>query len=107
MSKGNKFFKIGSIVEVECPVLNLNGPIKVVVLDVVIEAHTFDPEATNYVYIFYDGYNIFKMSNTEYLEYSYDPELYVEISDVWYDELVYEGTLLTDVEMEEYKELLK
>ena len=47
------------------------------------------------------------MSNTEYLEYSYDPELDVETSDVWYDELVYEGTLLTDVEMEEYKELLK
>lgn len=106
MSKGNKLFKIGSIVEVECPVLNLNGPIKVVVLDV-IEAYTFGPEATNYVYIFYDGYNVFEMSNTEYLEYSYDPEKGVETSDVWYDELMYAGTLLTDVEMEEYKELLK
>ena len=106
MSKGNELFKIGSIVEVECPVLNLNGPIKVVVLDV-IEACTFGPEATNYVYIFYDGYNVFEMSNIEYLEYSYDPETDVETSDVWYDELVYEGTLLTDVEMEEYKELLK
>ena len=69
--------------------------------------HQEYPEATNYVYIFYDGYNVFKMSNTEYLEYSYDPELDVETNDVWYDELVYEGTLLTDVEMEEYKELLK
>ena len=106
MNKSNKLFKIGSIVEVECPVLNLNSPIKVVVLDV-IEAYTFDYEATNYVYIFYDGYNIFKMSNTEYLEYSYDPETDIETSNVWYDELVYEGTLLTDVEMEEYKELLK
>lgn len=106
MSKGNKLFKIGSIVEVECPVLNLNVPIKVVVLDV-IEAYTFDHEATNYVYIFYDGFNIFKMSNIEYLEYSYDPKIDVETNDVWYDELVYEGTLLTDVEMEEYKELLK
>ena len=106
MSKGNKLFKIGSIVEVECPVLNLNGPIKVVVLDV-IEACTFGPEATNYVYIFYDGYNVFEMSNIEYLEYSYDPETDVETSEVWYDELVYEGTILTDVEMEEYKELLK
>ena len=106
MSKGNKLFKIGSIVEVKCPVLNLNGPIKVVVLDV-IEACTFGPEATNYVYIFYDGYNVFEMSNTEYLEYSYDPETDVETSDVWYDELMYAGTLLTDVKMEEYKELLK
>ena len=106
MSKGNKLFKIGSIVEVKCPVLNLNGPIKVVVLDV-IEACTFGPEATNYVYIFYDGYNVFEMSNTEYLEYSYDPELDVETSDVWYDELMYAGTLLTDVKMDEYKELLK
>ena len=106
MSKGNKLFKIGSIVEVECPVLNLNGPIKVVVLDV-IEACTFGPEATNYVYIFYDGYNVFEMSNTEYLEYSYDPETDVETSDVWYDELMYAGTLLTDVRMDEYKELLK
>ena len=106
MSKGNKLFKIGSIVEVECPVLNLNGPIKVVVLDV-IEACTFGPEATNYVYIFYDGYNVFEMSNIEYLEYSYDPETDVETSDIWYDELVYEGTILTNVEMEEYKELLK
>lgn len=106
MSKGNKLFKIGSIVEVECPVLNLNGPIKVVVLDV-IEAYTFGPEATNYVYIFYDGYNVFEMSNTEYLEYSYDPETDVETSDVWYDELMYAGTLLTDVKMDEYKELLK
>ena len=106
MSKGNKLFKIGSIVEVECPVLNLNGPIKVVVLDV-IEAYTFGPEATNYVYIFYDGYNVFEMSNIEYLEYSYDPETDVETSDVWYDELVYEGTILTDIEMKEYKELLK
>ena len=106
MRKSNELFKIGSIAEVECPVLNLNGPIKVVVLDV-IEAYTFDPEATNYVYIFYDGYNVFKMSNTEYLEYSYDPEIDVETSDVWYDELVYEGTLLTNVEMKEYKELLK
>lgn len=106
MSKGNKLFKIGSIVEVECPVLNLNGPIKVVVLDV-IEAYTFGPEATNYVYIFYDGYNVFEMSNTEYLEYSYDPELGIETSDVWYDELMYAGTLLTDVKMDEYKELLK
>lgn len=106
MSKGNKLFKIGSIVEVECPVLNLNGPIKVVVLDV-IEACTFGPEATNYVYIFYDGYNVFEMSNIEYLEYSYDPETDVETSDVWYDELVYEGTILTDVKMDEYKELLK
>ena len=106
MSKGNKLFKIGSIVEVECPVLNLNGPIKAVVLDV-IEAYTFGPEATNYVYIFYDGYNVFEMSNIEYLEYSYDPETDVETSDVWYDELVYEGTILTDIEMKEYKELLK
>ena len=106
MSKGNKLFKIGSIVEVECPVLNLNGPIKVVVLDV-IEACTFGPEATNYVYIFYDGYNVFEMSNTEYLEYSYDPETDVETSDVWYDELMYAGTLLTDVRMDEYKKLLK
>ena len=106
MRKSNELFKIGSIVEVECPVLNLNGPIKVVVLDV-IEACTFGPEATNYVYIFYDGYNVFEMSNIEYLEYSYDPETDVETSDVWYDELVYEGTLLTDVEMKEYKELLK
>ena len=106
MSKGNKLFKIGSIVEVECPVLNLNGPIKVVVLDV-IEAYTFDYPATNYIYILYDGYHVFKMSNTEYLEYSYDSKLDAEVSDVWYDELVYEGTLLTDVEMEEYKELLK
>ena len=106
MSKGNKLFKIGSIVEVECPVLNLNGPIKVVVLDV-IEACTFGPEATNYVYIFYDGYNVFEMSNTEYLEYSYDPETDVETSDVWYDELIYEGTILTDVKMDEYKGLLK
>ena len=106
MSKGNKLFKIGSIVEVECPVLNLNGPIKVVVLDV-IEAYTFGPEATNYVYIFYDGYNVFEMSNTEYLEYSYDPETDVETSDVWYDELMYAGTLLTDVRMDEYKKLLK
>ena len=106
MSKGNKLFKIGSIVEVECPVLNLNGPIKVVVLDV-IEACTFGPEATNYVYIFYDGYNVFEMSNIEYLEYSYDPELGIETSDVWYDELMYAGTLLTDVKMDEYKELLK
>ena len=106
MSKGNKLFKIGSIVEIECPVLNLNGPIKVVVLDV-IEAYTFGPEATNYVYIFYDGYNVFEMSNTEYLEYSYDPETNVETSDVWYDELMYAGTLLTDVKMDEYKELLK
>ena len=106
MSKSNELFKIGSIVEVECPVLNLNGPIKVVVLDV-IEAYIFDLEATNYVYIFYDGYNVFKMSNTEYLEYSYNPKADVETSDVWYDELVYEGTLLTNVKMEEYKELLK
>ena len=106
MRKSNKLFKIGSIVEVECPVLNLNGPIKVVVLDV-IEACTFGPEATNYVYIFYDGYNVFEMSNIEYLEYSYDPETDVETSDVWYDELVYEGTILTDVKMDEYKELLK
>ena len=106
MSKGNKLFKIGSIVEVECPVLNLNGPIKVVVLDV-IEAYTFGPEATNYVYIFYDGYNVFEMSNTEYLEYSYDPETDVETSDVWYDELMYAGTILTDVRMDEYKKLLK
>lgn len=106
MSKSNELFKIGSIVEVECPVLNLNGPIKVVVLDV-IGAYTFNYEATNYVYILYDGYNVFKMFNTEYLEYSYDPETGVETSNVWYDELVYEGTLLTNVEMEEYKELLK
>ena len=106
MSNMNELFKIVSIVEVECPVLNLNGPIKVVVLDV-MEAYTSDLEATNYVYILYDGYNLFKMSNTEYLEYSYDQELDVETSDVWYDELVYEGTILTDVEMEEYKELLK
>ena len=106
MNKSNKLFKIGSIVEVECPVLNLNGPIKAVVLDV-IEAYTFDPEATNYVYIFYDGYNVFKMSNTEYLEHSYDLETGIETDEVWYDELVYEGTLLTNVEMEEYKELLK
>ena len=106
MSKGNKLFKIGSIVEVECPVLNLNDPIKVVVLDV-IEACTFGPEATNYVYIFYDGYNVFEMSNTEYLEYSYDPETDVETSDVWYDELMYAGTILTDVRMDEYKKLLK
>ena len=106
MSKGNKLFKIGSIVEVECPVLNLNDPIKAVVLDV-IEAYTFDYPATNYIYILYDGYHVFKMSITEYLEYSYDPELDVETDEVWYDELVYEGTLLTDVEMEEYKELLK
>ena len=106
MSKSNELFKIGSIVEIECPVLNLNGPIKVVVLDI-IEAYTFDPEAPNYVYIFYDGYNVFKMSNTEYVEYFYYPELDIDTSDVWYAELVYEGTLLTDVEMEEYKELLK
>ena len=106
MSKSNELFKIGSIVEVECPVLNLNGPIKVVVLDV-IEAYTFDYPATNYIYIFYDGYHVFKMSINEYLEYSYDPELDVETEDTWYDELVYEGTLLTDVEMKEYKELLK
>ena len=106
MSKGNKLFKIGSIVEVECPVLNLNGPIKVVVLDV-IEAYTFGPEATNYVYIFYDGYNVFEMSNIEYLEHSYDPETDTETDSVWYDELMYAGTLLTDVKMDEYKELLK
>ena len=106
MSKGNELFKIGSIVEVECPVLNLNGPIKVVVLDV-IEACTFSPEATNYIYIFYDGYNVFEMSNIEYLEYSYDPEIDVETSEVWYDELMYAGTILTDVKMDEYKELLK
>ena len=106
MSKGNKLFKIGSIVEVECPVLNFNGPIKVVVLDV-IEAYTFSYPATNYIYILYDGYHVFKMSNTEYLEYSYDPELDIETSDVWYDELMYAGTLLTDVKMDEYKELLK
>ena len=106
MSKSNELFKIGSIVEVECPVLNLNGPIKVVVLDV-IEAYTFGPEATNYVYIFYDGYNVFEMSNTGYLEHSYDPETNTETDSVWYDELIDAGTLLTDVRMDEYKKLLK
>ena len=106
MSKSNELFKIGSIVEVECPVLNFNGPIKAVVLDV-IEAYTLNYEATNYIYILYDGYHVFKMSITEYLEYSYDPEKDVDTCDVWYDELVYEGTILTDVKMDEYKELLK
>ena len=99
-------FNIGSIVEVECQVLNLNGPIKVVVLDV-IEAYTWDYEATNYVYILYDGHNIFKMSNTGHLEHSYDPETDTETDSVWYDELMYAGTLLTNVKMDEYKELLK